>query len=55
MKSPCCKEKPLRVINIGLQGFYDALQSQGVKAAQLDWRPPVKQSEEINSLLDDLL
>ncbi len=55
MKNPCCQGKPLRVINIGLQSFYDALQAQGVKAVQLDWRPPVKQSEEINNLLDDLL
>ena len=55
MKKTCCKDKPLRVINIGLQGFCDALQSQGAKAVQLDWRPPVEQSEEINNLLDDLL
>ncbi len=49
-----CQKKP-RVINIGLASFYEALVAQRVKATQLEWRPPVKQSEEINSLLEDLL
>ncbi|HIT08149.1 MAG TPA: hypothetical protein IAB55_03560 [Candidatus Merdivicinus faecavium] len=53
-KKTCCPQKP-RVINIGLASFYEALVSQKVKATQLEWRPPVKQSEEIASLLDDLL
>ena len=45
----------LRVINIGLQGFYDALVQQGCKAVQLEWRPPVKQSKEVQEILDALL
>lgn len=44
----------LRVINIGLQRFYEALEAQGVKAVQVEWQPPVKQSEEISRLLEDL-
>ena len=47
--------KPLAVINIGISTFYEALVEQDVKAVQLDWRPPVRQSEAIENLLDMLL
>lgn len=53
--SSCCSEKKLKVINIGLTNFYDALIKQKVKAIQIDWRPPFKQSKEISDLLDFLL
>lgn len=49
------ENKKLRVINLGLPFFYDALVSQGVTALQIDWRPPVKQSEEMRGLLDMFL
>ena len=42
----------LRVINIGMNIFYDALKVQNVKVIQVDWKPcPVldKLSEEILS------
>lgn len=42
----------LRVINVGLQFFYDALVSQNVKATQLQWRPPFKVSAETTSSLN---
>lgn len=42
----------LRVINIGTTLFYDALVAQGVKATQLDWKPPVKQSAEVLNALN---
>ena len=45
----------LKVINIGLENFYEALVSQGAEVARVLWRPPVKQSEEIKNLLDQLL
>ena len=48
------KEK-LRVINIGLENFYEALVTQGAEVTRILWRPPVKQSEEIKNLLDKLL
>ncbi|MEA5016294.1 MAG: fdrA domain protein [Candidatus Limiplasma sp.] len=44
-----------RVVNVGIQTFYEALLSQGVECAQIQWHPPVKQSEEIESLLDKFL
>jgi len=48
-------DKKLRVINIGLLQFYDALVFQNVHAIQMDWQPPVEHSEEINDLLDKFL
>ncbi len=42
----------LRVINVGTQLFYDALVAQGVKATQLDWKPPVKQSQDVINALN---
>ena len=54
-KEPCCSGKKLRVVNVGLAHFYNALITQKVKATQIEWRPPVKQSEEIKNLLDLLM
>ena len=44
-----------KVVNIGLQSFYEALIAQGVQAVQLDWTPPVELKPEIADLLHDLL
>ena len=35
--------------------FYEAVEKQGVKVTQLEWRPPVKLKPEILALLDKLL
>jgi CII-binding regulator of phage lambda lysogenization HflD len=32
--------KELKVLNIGLEQFYEDLKSQDIKAIQMDWRPP---------------
>ena len=45
----------LKVINVGLQSFYEAVEKQGVKVTQLEWRPPVKLKPEILAFLDKLL
>lgn len=45
----------LRVINVGLQDFYEALLAQGAKAAQIQWQPPIQQDEDIEELLDKFL
>ena len=50
-----CKCEKLRVINIGLEVFYDALVLQNAKAAQIDWTPPVELEKDITEILDDLL
>lgn len=54
-QSACKKPDALKVVNIGLQSFYDALAAQEVQAVQLDWTPPVELKQEIADLLDDLL
>ena len=48
-------EAKLRVVNIGLQSFADAISAQKAKVTQLDWRPPIEQSKEMEELLDLLL
>jgi hypothetical protein len=32
--------RQMRIINIGLEGFFNELTEQGVSAVQVDWRPP---------------
>ena len=33
-------EQPLRVINVGLEVFADALEAEGASVLHVDWRPP---------------
>lgn len=49
------KEEKLRVINIGLAAFYEAVEAQGAKAVQLDWRPPAEPDKDVADILDDLI
>ena len=49
------RQDKAEVINVGLQSFYEAVEKQGVKVTQLEWRPPVKLKPEILALLDKLL
>lgn len=44
-----------RVVNLGIQTFYDALIRQGVECVQIEWTPPVRQDEETEALLDQYL
>jgi hypothetical protein len=32
--------QPLRVLNVGIRIFYEALQQQGVPAVHVDWEMP---------------
>ncbi len=48
--------QPLRVINLGLEGFALELQAEGVPVIQVDWRPPagdLKAAELLARLEDD--
>jgi hypothetical protein len=45
----------LKVINVGLDIFYDALQMQNVKAVDVNWRPTPKLEKETEDILDKLL
>lgn len=46
-------QKPV-VINIGLEGFADDLNTQQVAVIQLDWRPPAGGDAELADLLSRL-
>jgi FdrA protein len=46
---------PLVVINLGLRGFAENLEEQGVEVVQVDWTPPAGGDKEMQDLLDQLL
>jgi hypothetical protein len=46
---------PLRVINIGLELFSEALTAQGVTVAQVAWAPPAQGDQELIDILADLM
>jgi len=45
----------LKVINVGLEIFKDALESQGVTVAQVSWQKPVKLEKEFEDILSKIL
>jgi len=47
------ERKPV-VINVGLEGFADELDSQDVTVVHLDWRPPAGGDAELADLLSRL-
>ena len=47
-------EQPLRVINVGLEGFARELDSLGVAVVQVDWRPPAGGDPTVADLLAKL-
>lgn len=46
-------DKKMVVLNIGVKLFAESLQQQGVKTAQVSWRPPVDRA--IDKLLRKVL
>jgi hypothetical protein len=45
----------LKVINIGLEIFRDALEAQGVDVAQVSWQAPPKLEKEYEDILSKIL
>jgi hypothetical protein len=45
----------LRVVNIGLEIFRDALEAQGVDVVQVSWQVPVKLEKEYEDILSKIL
>jgi hypothetical protein len=45
----------LKVINIGLDLFKEALEAQGVKVAQVTWEKPAKLEKEYEDILSKIL
>jgi len=48
-------DQTLVVINLGLKGFAESLDQQGVEVVQVDWVPPAGGDQEMIDLLDELL
>jgi hypothetical protein len=48
-------DSELKVINIGLEIFRDALEAQQVPVAQVVWEKPVKLEKEYEEILSKLL
>ena len=47
-------KEDLSAVNLGLESFAENLQSEGVKAVQVQWKPPAGGNKEIAGLLDKL-
>jgi len=45
---------PLKVVNIGLEGFARELRQQGVEVIQVDWVPPAGGDPKLADLLSKL-
>lgn len=45
----------LKVINVGLEIFKDALEQQGVNVAQVSWQKPVKLEKEYEDILSKIM
>lgn len=45
----------LKVVNIGLEIFNDALRAQGVNVVQVSWQPPPKLEKEYEDMLAKML
>lgn len=45
----------LKVINIGLELFRDALEAQGIDVAQVSWQMPIKLEKEYEDILSKIL
>jgi len=54
MSLPNVFTEPVRVINIGLEGFAEDLEAAGVEVVHLDWRPPAGGNARLTSLLASL-
>ncbi len=46
--------QPIRVINVGLEGFATELASQGVAVTHVQWSPPAGGDEKLAALLGKL-
>lgn len=46
--------KALKVINVGLEIFYQSLVSQGLEPVHVDWQPPAAGDERLAKLLERL-
>ena len=48
-------QEEVKVVNIGIREFVQALDEQEVPVVHVDWRPPTEEDEEIENLLEALM
>lgn len=48
-------EETIVAINVGIQGFGNALEEQGIQVVYVEWSPPAGGDQEMIDLLDQLL
>lgn len=48
-------KRPPVVVNIGVQEFVEAVESQGAQVVHLNWSPPAGGDQRMANLLDKLL
>ncbi len=47
-------DQELRVINIGLDSFFESLKDLGVEVIHVDWRPPADGDSKLIDILEKL-
>jgi len=53
-KTATLLDRPLKVINLGLEGFARELEGQGVEVVHVDWAPPAGGDPKLAALLSKL-
>lgn len=54
LPAPDLLNGPLRIINIGIEPFAEALRAQDIPVIQVDWRPPAGGNSDMIALLAKL-
>jgi len=54
-KEDCLLGNPLKVVNVGLELFYESVLEQGIEVFHVDWNPPAGGDERLARLLQKLL
>ena len=42
---------PLKIVNVGLEVFYDAMKDQGVTSVHVEWKPPAGGNDKLLAIL----
>lgn len=45
----------IKILNIGLELFYNELKRQGGNAIHVEWRPPIKLEKDIEDILSKVM
>lgn len=53
-KVPDLLKSEIKVVNMGLQSFYESLQEQEVSSVHMEWKPPAGGKKELMEILKKL-